>query len=619
MRQKKDRNTLEKAWRRVRNRSSRNLRDGGVIIGSSAVTIRLRSFGHQQSLPNLVMENSRGELDLQAEEPAKLEGRIPEDFSLSRPFQGGRVADLDACKQLLQRLLKDSKHGVLFGPRLLVGVPSQLSKLERRTVKEVLKASGARKVELLESALMVVIGAGRDPSRVEGHLVVDLGAGSGEVALVSRGRVQSYGAVPEIGRRMDRAIQACLEEEFQIVISSAAAETLKIEFGSAVEPDTRTTTTVFGRDVRTGLPCESEVDNLSIYRALSPIVEELTEELRQVLKSISSGFTSDIAGDGILMAGGISKLPGLATRLEEFTGIRVEVGERPDLLAQDGLDELLLSPDLRRKLLHSGKAKEFARSGRASTEKMAGALAVALLLVASLFPMNKMDGYQILDSWKATLAPVLSSFQGPDERTIAARFESQIAEKDRRLRLLQKQNEQLAEGGNVSPQQLSWQDQDTLAADVVARPPGSWQQSLVIDQGSNDGVASGMVVTNGDGLVGVVDKIDPESAHVSLLGSQSEPLGGKIARTSSHGVILPGPGRQMTMTYLDPAEGIRLGDVVTTSGLNGTFPPGVPVGTVTGLNQPQGKSFLEAKIEPAAELDSLDSVLMLSTKKTHRI
>lgn len=612
----KDRNTFQRAWRRLKNRGSRNLRDGGVIIGSSAVTIRLRSFGRQHSVPNLVVEDSEGNLALQGENAREIQGRTPENLTVERPFVGGRVVNIDSCKKLLQKLFKGSRHGVIFGPRLLVGVPSRLSKLERRTVKEVLKATGARKVDLLDCALMNVIGAGRDPSTVEGHLVVDLGAGSGEVVLVSRGEVQSHKTVPEIGRRMDKAIQASLESEYNIVISLAAAENLKRRLGTALEPQERVTTTVYGRDSRTGLPCGREVDNLGVYQALLPTIDELTEEVRHLLKSISPGFTADIAEKGILLVGGVANLPGLGERIEDFTGVKVECGENPELLTQNGLDELLLSPKLRKELLQRGPVEGWSRRSKGRTGKIGGALAVALLLVASLFPINKMDGYELVDSWKTTLAPLVSSFQRADEEAIASRYESRLAEKERQLQILSEKNKQLSSDNSEQP---LWGGETSLTADVIARPPGSWQESLVINQGSNDGVSSGMVVTNGDGLVGVVDRADPESAHVKLLGSRAEPLGGKVARTETHGVISAKSGQQITMTYLDPNEGVRLGDIVTTSGLDGQFPAGVPVGEVVSLEQPSGKSYLVAQIEPVAELDSLESVLMLGKTKTHRI
>ena len=587
----------------------------GVLAGSSRLDLRLSSYGKEHGFRNCVVHNSEHQIERLGREAEELRGRVSDDYKVSRPFKAGRVDDLDACRKLLKRSFDESKHRVILGPRVVVGTASGLSPLEKRTLKEVVKAAGARKVDLLECVILSVLGSGRNPSEAEGHLVLDLGAGCGEIALVSSGKVQVSRSVPEIGRRIDQAIVEALKEKLCIVVSVEQAEELKKELGSAVSPLKGETRPAYGCDGESGLPCRREVTSELVYRAIQPVLEELAEETRQVLKSLPSGFVHDLARHGLLLVGGVAKLRGLDRYLEDFTRLKVEVPEHPDRVARTGLDKLLETPEHRKALLEKAAVLHpHHRRGARRTEKLAGLMALALLLVATYFPARQMDANAAWQTWTETLTPLLSTFNPPDEQAISSKYQTLLAEQERRVSNLQQENHRLREAGKLEQAPPAWAQASSMLGTIVARAPENWNDQFLVDLGSNDGVRKGMAVTNGQGLIGQVVKVQDESAYVGLIGRDQEQFGATVSRTGSNGVLRADGASRFTLTYLDPNDGVKLGDTVKTNGLDGIYPSGVPVGKITNLRRDENSAYLIAEVEVAAQFDEADNVLLLAGK-----
>ena len=608
---------LTKMTRAVRNRGARPRVDGGLLLGSSRIPIRLRSFGHQHTVKNFIAEDQRGEILAFGGSASKLMGRTPVDISVRRPFREGRVEDLDASRELLEKLISESRHRVMFGPRMVVGVASHLTNLERKTIEEVVKAAGARHVSLVECCLLNVIGYEKDPFAVQGHLVVDLGAGHGEVALVSSGAAQALRTIPDIGHRMDQAIARQLKADCSIEVSARQAEAVKKTLGSALEPTQEETMDVTGCDLSTGLPCQRTVTNFTVYRALSPLLQEVANEVKQVLKSVPSGYVSDVAKSGGLLVGGVANLKGLAEYLEAATHLTYVHSLKPETVTQRGLDRLLHEPSVRKRLLNRKKiyTQADSRRGRA-TEKLVGIVAVALLLVASYFPAEQVNGFASLDSLRNSVMPVWNYVSAPagESAQVDQGQSAELAEKDRRLKEMTKENKRLAALAKSESAIPNWAAGKSVNAKVIARPPSQFNEQLLVDVGKKQGVAPGMVVTSKDGLIGRISRVEEMSSYLQLLGKGSEELGGRIARTSSAGVVSPSSEGGYEITYIDPNDGVKVGDLVETSGLDGVYPGGVPLGKVTRLRRPDGEVYLTADIEPSVDLDEVQSVMLLDGK-----
>ena len=604
---------IKKTWTSVRNRGARPLKDGGLLLGSSVLPIRLRSFGKQHSVDNCVVEDAQGEMIALGSQASALRGRAPRGLVVKRPFREGRVEDLDSSRILLERLLSDSRHGVVFGPRLVVGIASHLSPLERRTVEEVVKAAGARDVSLVECCILSLIGHGRDPLSVQGHLVVDLGAGHGEVALVSSGKVQSLRTVHNIGNRLDQAIVGALHQELSLEIAPEQAEELKIELGTALPPAEERRVPVTGCDATTGLPCSKEVGNAMIYEAIKPILLEIAAEIRQVLKMSPSGFISDIAKHHAVLVGGVAKLPGLKEFLEEETKVVYDVDHDPASVTSRGLDIVLHDPKVRRRLLLGqdlhGKLQ---RNHRPVAEKLVGLLAVALILLASYFPSDQ-AGRSAYDFWNDKVTSMYGHLSPPPAAAATHQDSAERAELERRLGEMEKDNQKLRKLAKLESSPPPWAS-DSLSASVIARPATTWNSELLVDAGLNQGVSPGMVVTTAHGLLGRVGRVEKANSRVKLIGEDSEAVGGRIKRTSTSGLVHPNSKGRYTLTYIDPNDGVQLGDVVETSGLDGLYPSGVPLGKVVRLIRTTGDPFLSAEIEGAVELDKVETVVMIGQR-----
>lgn len=599
-------------WKKIRNRGSSNLRDAGIIIGSSEITVRLRSFGNQHTLRNCAIQDREGSLELCGSAAEEQRGRLPDELTATRPFRNGRVEDLDACRELLKNILTESKHRVLFGPRLLIGVGSHLTELEKRTLREVAKAAGARRVELVRCAVLNVLGAGRDPFNARGQLVLDLGAGLGEISLVASGRVQYSQSVSELGYRLDQAIVDSLRDKERIEVSLEQAEEIKQRVASATPPEGSETIETFGRDTESSLPCRRTVSAELVHEAISPILAELAETVRQVLKEIPSGFVSDIAENGVLLVGGVACLNGLDRYLSNFTNLKFVKPKQPQKAAQKGLDQLLQDPDLRRNALGlTRRAKARSGSSTRTTEKLAGLLVVSLLLVASYYPADRLNQSTVWQSWSSALTPTLALFAPQTAAASSSEQDAVLAEQQRQIALLSQENSNLRRAKKLDTKPPSWAGKESLTAQVVARSPGSWKSNVMLNAGSAKGVTPGMTVTTARGLVGRVQRVTGNSSFVKLLDGETKQFAGSVTRTGTQGVVLPGKEDKLTLTYVDPNDGVRPGDTVTTNGLDGHFTAGVPVGKVARLYRDEDDSYLIAELEPLVEEDQLDNVLIL--------
>lgn len=598
-------------WRRLHNRGAKPAIDAGMLLSSSALPLRLRGWGKAQRLVPCLAEDERGGVLAYGEQAQVMEGRAPHGVLLSRPIHEGRIRDLDGGKFLLEKLLRASNHGVLMGPRLLVGVASHLTPLERKTVEEVAKAAGARKVALVDVCLLALLGSDRDPF-ASAQLVVDLGAGHGEVALLARGSILQVRTIPAAGNRMDLAVQEMVLQRYGVRISERQAERLKCEVGAARQGAERgQKATVAGCDAATGLPSSVEVEAGDVREALIPVLTELAKEVRQVLKDAPPQLVSDISENRAVLVGGGANLPGLVDFLEAETQLDVFVPEGPELAAQRGLDLALAEPKVRRRLLAGDRALLApAEGGGRLTEKLVGLAAVAMLLFASYFPSDDPAKVRPLVSMVNGLSPVWSGLRSsfaPVAQEQTAKAEA--AEKDRKLRRLAEENRKLRQVAKAPPPQ--WVDGEALPARVVGRASQSWNERLVVDAGRAQGVVSGMAAVSDRGLVGRVQSVTDSNAQVRLLSSEDSEMGGRVQRTRSAGVIKPAEDGGLEIHFLDPDDGVKKGDLVVTSGLDGFYPPGIPVGKVEQLFRPANEVYMAARLRPLPDLDKLEGVLLV--------
>jgi rod shape-determining protein MreB len=257
-------------------------------------------------------------------------GRAPDDVSIVRPIRDGVISNFDVTKAMLKHLMRRIRDRVfVWRPRLVIAVPAGLNDVERRAVKEAARATGASEVFLIEEAVAAAIGAGCDVTAPEATMVVDIGGGTTEIALIScSGLIYSH-STRIGGDSLDQAIAQYVRHTYNLLIGDLTAERIKIELGGERARDQMRCMSIKGRDLIGGSPKTIEIKAEEVHRALADAVGLIVECVRVALEEIPPETSADIAEAGILLVGGGSLLGSLATQLQARTGLPVHRAENP--------------------------------------------------------------------------------------------------------------------------------------------------------------------------------------------------------------------------------------------------------------------------------------------------
>lgn len=326
-------------------------KDLAVDLGTANTRIFVRGHGVVLDQPSVVALRGADVVAVGAEAKAML-GRAPEQIEVVRPIQHSVINHYDATERMLRYFVQQA-HGrsLITRPRLVVNVPSHLTGVEQRAVRDAAYAAGARQVFLVPTAVAAAIGAGVPIHETRGHFVVSIGAGCTEIAVIALGGVVSGTSLRTGGDDIDAAIVAYLDEHFDIRVGAVTAEEIKIALGSAVPVDGLPAMTVTGQDTRTGLPKQIELSAYHARKALQQPLEELLGAVRRVLDATPPEVAGDLMASGLVVTGGGALLRGLPERLEHELGVPVRLGDRADLSVVDGAGRCAENISSVRKLL----------------------------------------------------------------------------------------------------------------------------------------------------------------------------------------------------------------------------------------------------------------------------
>ncbi|MER5864613.1 rod shape-determining protein [Kitasatospora sp. NPDC002040] len=316
---------------------ARRGRDIGIDLGTANTLVYLRGKGIVLNEPSVVaMDRKTGEVLSVGAEARRTLGRTPQDVVASRPLQDGVIADFEGTRHLLRHLLAKAtgSSGRWFRakPRVVVCVPSGITGVERRAVIEAVGSAGARSVHLIEEPMAAAIGAGLPVQDPTGSMVVDIGGGTTEVAVVSMGGMVAARSIRVAGDRMDAAITRQVKRDHGLLIGERTAEEIKVVIGSAEQvpgEEGPAEHEVRGRDAVEGLPRTAVVTAAQVREALDEPVAEIVLAVRQTLDSVPPELAGDVMGQGIVLTGGGALLRGLARRISRETGLPVRVAENP--------------------------------------------------------------------------------------------------------------------------------------------------------------------------------------------------------------------------------------------------------------------------------------------------
>ena len=307
--------------------------DLGIDLGTCNVLISTDNTGIVIREPSVVAIDRNSGKVLQVGSAARnMLGRTPGNVVAMHPLKDGVVCDHELTVKMLQILFRSAIHTSLFNPkpRVVISVPSGVSEVEERTVINAAIEAGARRVYLIEEPLAAALGAGLDISGPSGHMVVDIGGGTTDIAVLSMNAVATSSSIKIAGNAFDRAIMKYVRRRHHVVIGQTTAEDVKIQIGCVYPPRQDASMTVKGRDANTGVPREITLLASEIYEVLTKPMLQIQEEIRSVLEETSPELVGDIHKNGIILTGGCSQLSGMEQLMTEFTGVRCTVADDPD-------------------------------------------------------------------------------------------------------------------------------------------------------------------------------------------------------------------------------------------------------------------------------------------------
>lgn len=309
---------------------SRNM---GFDLGTANIVVYVDGKGIVLREPTMVAVRSDAKRQVLAvgEEAKKMMGRTPANITAIHPVNEGVIADLDSTQVMIKYLIhKANDFSVpIVRPRVVVCVPCGITPVERQAVEQVVRNAGARSVHLVDEPMAAAIGAGLPVEEASGSMVVDIGGGTSEMAVLSMNGVVISRSVRVGGQKMDEAIINFIKNEYNLLIGERTAEEVKIGIGSAIPLKRRETVMVRGRDLITGLPHMIEISNEEITEALKEPLTTIMNNLRTCLENTPPELASDVMNRGIYLTGGGAQLSGLDLLISQQTGMPVVIADNP--------------------------------------------------------------------------------------------------------------------------------------------------------------------------------------------------------------------------------------------------------------------------------------------------
>ena len=306
-------------------------KDVGIDLGTANTLVYMKGKGIIMREPSVVAVDTKSdEVRCVGAEAKAVIGRTPGSIVAVRPLKDGVIADFDITANMLETFLKKACGNSMFSrPRVVICIPSGVTEVERRAVREAALKAGARQVSVIEEPMAAAIGAGLPISEPTGSMIVDIGGGTAEIAVISLGGIVASRSVRMAGDMFDQAIIAFIKRKYNLLIGERTAEQIKIEIGSAFELDQETSMDIKGRNLVDGLPKNITITSEEVREALADPVSSIVDAIRSTLERTPPELSADIINNGIMLTGGGALLRGLDTLINRETGMPVHVAEDP--------------------------------------------------------------------------------------------------------------------------------------------------------------------------------------------------------------------------------------------------------------------------------------------------
>lgn len=305
--------------------------DLAIDLGTANTLVFAKGKGIVVNEPSIVAINKNtGEVEAVGKEAKEMLGRTPGNIVAIRPMKDGVIADFKVTERMLNYFIQKA-HGrkVLVHPRIVIGVPSEITQVEKRAVIDSAYRAKASEVHLVEQAMVAAIGAGLPVTEPSGNMVVDIGGGTTDVAVISLSGIVYSRSVRVAGNEMDDAIMQFMKRKYNLLIGERTAEAIKIQVGSAYPLDKPITMDIKGRNLIEGVPKTVSVNDTEIREALGECVATIMNAIRVALERTPPELSADISDRGIVLTGGGAMLKNLDKRIREETGLPVSIAEDP--------------------------------------------------------------------------------------------------------------------------------------------------------------------------------------------------------------------------------------------------------------------------------------------------
>ncbi|MCI0656771.1 MAG: rod shape-determining protein [Acidobacteria bacterium] len=326
--------------------------DLAIDLGTANTLVYAKGKGIVVCEPSIIAVNQKtGKVEAVGKEAKEMLGRTPGNIVAIRPMKDGVIADFEHTEKMLDHFIKKAHNRSLgVRPRIVIGVPSEITQVEKRAVKDSAYRAKASEVYLVEQAMVAAVGAGLPVTEPTGNMVVDIGGGTTDVAVISMAGIVYSRSVRIAGNKMDEDIVQYIKRKYNLLVGERTAEEIKINIGSAFPLEEELTMEIKGRDLVEGIPKTLVISDEEIREALSETVSNIIEAVRVALEQTPPELSADIVDKGIVLTGGGSLLKNLDKRLREETGLPVSMADDPLASVVLGTGKMLNDFNLLRKI-----------------------------------------------------------------------------------------------------------------------------------------------------------------------------------------------------------------------------------------------------------------------------
>lgn len=303
-------------------------KDIGIDLGTASILVYVKGKGIVLQEPSVVaIDKNTGKLLKVGSDAQKMLGRTPGNIVAIRPLREGVISDYDMTERMLKEFIKKVTSFRLFKPRIIICVPSGITEVEERAVIDAGVQAGARRVYLIEEPLAAAIGAGIDITRPDGHMIVDIGGGTADIAVISLSGIVESASIKIAGDQFDEAVVKYIRRKHNVLIGERTAEELKMTIGAVYPTEEEQTMEIKGRCLMTGLPRTFTVTSSEMIEAFEEPTSRILEAIHSVLERTPPELVADISTNGIVMTGGGSLVSGFDKLIESHTGIATHVAD----------------------------------------------------------------------------------------------------------------------------------------------------------------------------------------------------------------------------------------------------------------------------------------------------